>query len=139
MTLPIHDPQAMSDLLREACKRTGDGRKTRKDGFWVRHAWVVRAIAEQQPGVPILRIVKLVLNRAGLPLTNSNMNNLRVVYYNVRKKVVPAVENSAPMVIEEFDIGTPTAPAEDTPEDDLEYFLDPELRAELESELRNNE
>ena len=57
MTLPIHDPQAMSDLLREAGKRTGDGRKARKDGFWVRHAWVVRTIAEQQPGVPISRIV----------------------------------------------------------------------------------
>lgn len=133
MTLPINDPQAMSNLLREVCKRTGDGRKTRKDGFWVRHAWVVRAITEQQPDVPILRIVKLVLSRAGLPLTDSNMNNLRVVYYNVRKKPLVKPE----VVIEEFDIGTPT-PTEDTPED-LEYFLDPELRAELESELRNTE
>jgi hypothetical protein len=137
MTLPIHDPQAMSDLLREVCKRTGDGRKTRKDGFWVRHAWVVRAIAEQQPGVPILRIVKLVLNRAGLPLTNSNMNNLRVVYYNVRKKPLVKPE----VVIEEFDIGTPAAVGDtaEQAEDDLEYFLDPELRAELEKELQNNE
>ena len=136
MTLPIHDPQAMSDLLREAGKRTGDGRKARKDGFWVRHAWVVRTIAEQQPGVPISRIVKLVLNRAGLPVTDSNVNNLRVVYYNVRKKPLVKPE----VVIEEFDIGTPTAVG-DTPEDDsdLEYFLDPELRAELESELQNNE
>jgi len=134
MTLPIHDPQAMSDLLREAGKRTGDGRKARKDGFWVRHAWVVRTIAEQQPGVPILRIVKLVLSRAGLPLTNQNVNNLRVVYYNVRKKALVKPE----VVIEEFDIGTPEQ-AEDTPEDDLEYFLDPELRAELESELQQQQ
>ena len=81
------------------------------------------------------------MTRAGLPVTDSNVNNLRVVYYNVRKKPLVKPE----VVIEEFDIGTPeqaedtAEQAEDTPEDDLEYFLDPELRAELESELRNNE
>ena len=91
-------------------------RKTKPEGYWVRYAWLVRTIAEQHPSVPIRRIVKQVLQQEGIPVEHRNIENLRVTYYAVKRKAVPAPE------------GIPT------PEGDDESFLDPELRAELERE-----
>ena len=160
LNMPMNDRKAMEALMAKlgvVVKREQKHRpKQHIDGFWLSYAWMVRAIMENYLTEPsmksgkklmVSKVARVVMRRAGIPVTHEKMECLRVVYYKVRKKPWPRgmkeMLGIASTVTEEeidFEDFEEELEAElDTtpvviPVDDLadaESYLDDELRAEI--------
>jgi hypothetical protein len=138
-------------------------KESKPQGYWVPYAWAVRLTVENMGGGRIVsKAVRMILRRAGIPVTKENEESLRVRYHAVckqpwppemeglvkrREKVKgffdepepaqsaqPAPEPAQPEPPESPESPEP-APEPAQPDFGEEDFLDPELRAELEREL----
>ncbi len=87
--LPVNSKKQLTDMMVQWGFPVKH-KESKPQGYWVPYAWAVRLTVENMGGGRIVaKAVRMILRRAGIPVTKENEESLRVRYHAVCKKPWP--------------------------------------------------